>query len=186
MHLRSECGRRTVVAVTGADPWTILGLPAGASVAEARAARKRLAKRLHPDLYAGDSGEERSARSAQMILVNRALADIEARSTESAPTAEPVDGDSFTVEYLPVDAYEALFLVAYGLGDILSSDEPYRLEVYLTEPAPCFCQMTLVPEAGGSIVMVDVEAPGDGTAPPPAAAVKDVLVAGLKALTPDG
>jgi len=172
--------------VTRPDPWTVLGLPAGASLAQARAARRRLAKRLHPDLYSGDSREERAARSAQMIMVNRALADISAAPSaiERAPTAEPVDSDSFAVECLPVEAYEALFLVAYGLGDILSSDEPYRLELYLTEPAPCFCLLTLAPEAGGSLVMLDVEPPGDATAGPPPAAVRDLLVAELNRLAP--
>ena len=112
-----------------------------------------------------------------MILVNRALADIEAARPED-------DGDTFAMACLPVEAFEALFLVAYGLGDILSSDEPYRLELFLPEPAPCFCRLTLAPEAGGSMVMVDVDPPSDGVAPPPVAAVTAVLVAELNRLVP--
>ena len=68
---------------------------------------------------------------------------------------EPGDPDSFSVEMLPVEAFEALFVAAYGLGDILVADEPYLLELYLGEPA-CFCRLTLVPEAGGSLVTVEV------------------------------
>jgi hypothetical protein len=86
------------------------------------------------------------------------------------------------VELLPVEAFEALFLAAYGLGDILVTDEPYLLELYLTEPAPCFCRLTLVPEAGGSIVTVDVGPAAESGEAPTASAVVEVLVAELNAL----
>jgi hypothetical protein len=92
-----------------------------------------------------------------------------------------LDDESFTVAALPVEAFEALFLVAYGLGDILVADEPYVLEVYLPEPAPCFCRLELVPEAGGSIVTLDITA-AEGAAPPPVAAVRDTFIAELNRL----
>jgi hypothetical protein len=65
-----------------------------------------------------------------------------------------------------------------GLGDVLSTDEPYGLDGYLTEPAACFCRFDLVPEAGGTIVTVTVE-PAEGVAPPSASSVVDVVVATL-------
>jgi len=181
--------------VPSPDPWVVLGLAPGASLEEARAARRRLAKELHPDLH-GD--QERAGR---MTLVNQALTQIEAgwsappelaaaeaRETTPPGTAEggaarvfPADSDSFSLDWLPAEAFEALFLAAYGLGDILVADEPYLLEVYLAEPA-CFCRLTLAPEAGGSLVTVDVSPPADALAAPETAIVIGVLVAELNAL----
>jgi hypothetical protein len=150
---------------TPLDPWATLGLAPGASVAEARAARRRLAKRLHPDVGAADD--------AGMVLVNRAVAEVEAR--QGSPSG---DDDSFSVDALPVEAFEALFLVAYGLGEILVADEPYTLELYLPEPLSCFCTLSLAPEAGGSIVTIDLSAAEGGEAPA-VGVVRDVLVAEL-------
>src|ERR1700736_1427836 len=97
------------------DPWAVLGLAPGASVAEARAARRRLAKRFHPDVGTSNAGD--------MVLVNQAVAEVEAR--HGSPTT---NDDTFSIAALPVEAFEALFLVAYGLGEILVADEPYALE----------------------------------------------------------
>ena len=125
--------------------------------------------------------------------MNQALAEIEALVASQALAAEvpvsvavahhsgPADPDSFSVSWLPVDAFEALFLAAYGLGDILSADEPYLLELYLNQP-PCFCRLSLVPEAGASLIFVEVSPAADAVAAPQPAAVIDILVAELNAL----
>jgi hypothetical protein len=189
--------------VTVNDPWAILGLVPGSSLAEARAARRRLAKALHPDLHAGRPVAESAALAARMTEVNLALAAIELGGPSTAPArpaparpaaaaankADPATqpdstprDDTFSVDRLPAEAFEALFLAAYALGDILVADEPYLLELYLLEPAPCFCRVTLVPEAGGSIVTVDVSPARDGGTAPETAAVVDVLIAELNAL----
>ncbi len=168
------------------DPWSVLGVPPGSSLAEARAARRRLAKQVHPDLHGGQAD-----LSARMALVNQALAQIEAQSANSArrePSATvaahpsgPTDPVSFSVDFLPAEAFEALFLAAYGLGDILVADEPYLLELYLSEP-PCFCRLTLVPEAGASLVTVEV-APAAGSLPgPEPSEVIDILVSEFNSL----
>ena len=160
------------------DPWAVLGLDPGSSMEEARAARRRLAKLLHPDLHG-------SERDAQMSLVNQALAAIEAAGPPPpvpAASAAADDDTSFSIACLPAEAFEALFLAAYGLGDILVADEPYLLEVYLWEPVPCFCRLALVPEAGGSIVTVDISPAADGLNVPEPGAVIGVLIAELKAL----
>lgn len=181
------------------DPWAVLGLAPGSSLDEARAARRRLAKRLHPDLHGDGPAEEAASLSARMTLVNQALDAIEggwiaspvlspARpegaegpAADAAIFPNPVFDDTFSVDWLPAEAFEALFLAAYGLGDILVADEPYLLELYLLEPSPCFCRLALVPEAGGSIVTVDVTAADGGHAPTPAAVI-EVLVTELNAL----
>ncbi len=137
-----------------------------------------------------------------MTLVNRALAEIETMgwtgsavpagesaeappgppATQRAHATGPADPDTFSVEFLPVEAFEMLFLAAYGLGDILVGDEPYLLEVYLPEPSPYFCRLTLVPEAGGSLVTVEVSPGGEALDAPEPATVIEILVAELNAL----
>lgn len=173
------------------DPWATLGLAPGASVAEARAARRRLAKQFHPDVSAPSTG-------SAMAEINRAVAAVEAAQAAPCegveagpdpsvggpgPKAEALEDDSFGVAALPVDAFEALFLAAYGLGEILVADEPYTLELYLDEPVECFCTLSLAPEAGGSIVSIDLVA-AEGSAPPPVVAVRDLLIAELSTIAP--
>jgi hypothetical protein len=185
--------------MTATDPWLVLGLAPGSSLVQARVARRRLAKQLHPDLHTAEAGDEQARRAAHMTAVNRAFAEIEAilkghspeaaaapnpgwtRGRRSAQRSGPADPDSFSVACLPVEAFEALFLAAYALGDILVADEPYLLELYLVEPA-CFCRLTLAPEAGGSLVAVEVSPAGDGGKIPAPGAVIEVLVAELNAL----
>lgn len=203
------------------DPWQVLGLRRDATLAEARAARRRLAKQLHPDLHGASSAAEQAALAVRMTVVNGALAQIEAaagvaepagpevpgavpteagesrhRDATRVPETSPpenagrpeavtggfVDAESFSVERLPAEAFEALFVAAYGLGDILTADEPYLLELFLTEPVPCFCQLHLAPEAGGSLVTVDVSPAADSVPAPDVGAVIEVLVAELNAL----
>ena len=69
------------------------------------------------------------------------------------------DAPSFTVDALPVEAFEALLVVAAWIGEVLDDDPPYVLECHLHEPAPCWCRLDLVPDAGGSTVSITVAAP---------------------------
>lgn len=168
------------------DPWAVLGLAPGSSASAARTARRRLAKQLHPDVLGGLSTAEAAELAERMTRVNEAVTQIERaggppRSTAPATTPPPGD-DSFSIDWLPVDAFEALLLAAYGLGDILVADEPYLLELFLQEPSPCFCRLALVPDAGGSIVTVDISSAIDGNIAPAPAEVIEVIVAELNAL----
>jgi hypothetical protein len=171
------------------DPWATLGLAPGASAAEARAARRRLAKQFHPDVDARSTG-------AAMAEINRAVAAVEAAQAAAGegveagpdspaggpgPEVEALEDDSFGVAALPVDAFEAVFLAAYGLGEILVADEPYTLELYLAEPVACFCTLSLAPEAGGTIVSIDLAA-AEGSAPPPVVAVRNLIIAELSTI----
>jgi curved DNA-binding protein CbpA len=54
----------------GRDPYDILELPAGASEAEVRAARKRLLRRYHPDLPAGDLRRTQMITAAADLLLD--------------------------------------------------------------------------------------------------------------------
>jgi hypothetical protein len=62
------------------------------------------------------------------------------------------DVASFTIEALPVEAFEALLVVASWLGEVIDDDPPYRLDVWLGEPFGCWCRLDLVPDAGASTV----------------------------------
>jgi hypothetical protein len=164
------------------DPFARLGVERGASVGDLRQARRRLAKQLHPDLGDGRSGEA-------MAEVNRAfdLAVAEPPRPEPGkgsppPETETATATTFSVDVLPVDACEILIVVCRILGEVLAVDEPYRIEAYLDAPQPCFCSLDLVPEAGGTIVSVDVEA-ADSTGCPDPEQVRDVLVDEIIELT---
>jgi curved DNA-binding protein CbpA len=80
----------------GRDPYEILELPSGASEAEVRAARKRLLRRYHPDLPAGDLRRTQMITAAADLLLDPLrrigyydLRDEESRHTVFAATEPP-------------------------------------------------------------------------------------------------
>lgn len=79
-------------------------------------------------------------------------------SRQPAPRRRHVEQDvpSFTIDALPVEAFEALLIVATWIGEVLDDDPPYVLECHLHEPVPCWCRLDLVPDAGGSTVSLTV------------------------------
>jgi hypothetical protein len=190
------------------DAYRILGLEPDSPWPEVRAAHRRLAKELHPDLAGGDS--------ARMTAVNLAFAALVAARSMSAPpeedevaergqaergqaereqgghgdqvrmagTGTAEDPVTFAVDILPVEAFEALLIVSSFLGDPWVIDEPYELTVLLDPPLACRCHLTLVPEAGGTIVTVEVDPRRRHEAgPTPApAAVAAALIAELERL----
>jgi DnaJ domain len=176
------------VPVAALDPFAVLGVAPTATLAEVRAARRRLAMELHPD---------RGGDAVRMQEVNRAFDQVvrtllgRTAPPPPAPTPRPsaappprptrpsaprvgpwiqYDEPSFTIDVLPVDAFHALATAAEGLGDVRAEDPPYVLEVVLAEPWACWCRLELLPEAGGTTVMLVVA--GLGRRRPPA--IEDV------------
>lgn len=91
------------------------------------------------------------------------------------------DHPSFTIDALPVEAFEALMIVACWIGKILDDEPPYRLDVHLYEPAECWCRLDLVPDAGASTVSITVASADEGTVPD-VEEVRDVWVDQLNRL----
>ena len=160
------------------DPFAVLGLSRDATLAEVRTARRRLAAEFHPD-HGGDALRMGEINVAFDIVVAQ-LAD---RREPSPPRFRGVqhDAPSFTIDALPVEAFEALLVVTSWIGEVLVDDPPYILEVHLTDPGPCWCRLDLVPDAGGSTVTLTVAPVGEDTAPD-VESVRDVWVANLNRL----
>ncbi len=149
------------------DPFGELGLPGDASAEEVRAARRLLAKQLHPDT-GGDSAEMQRVNAAAAEALRR-LHDTGADTAGDAdpgpgPQADPgsrpapdwagvgFDVPSFTVEALPVDTFHALLLAAAQLGTVIDDDPPYRLDVEMAGPPHTWCRLEIAPDAGASTV----------------------------------
>ena len=177
----------------GDDPFARLGLARGATLDDVRAARRRLAKQVHPD-HGGDAAAMRALNATFDAAVKAVLARAErppaepprqaaAASTAPAPRGRhrrvEHDAPSFTIDVLPVDAFEALLVVTAWHGEVLVDDPPYLLEVHLQDPSPCWCRLELLPDAGGTIVNLTVLGTDAG---PTAEEVRDLWVASLNAL----
>ncbi len=160
-----------------ADPFAVLGVSPNATLDEVRAARRKLAAQFHPD-HGGDP-----ARMGEINVAFDAVVAQLALRPRPTPGFRGVqhDAPSFTIDTLPVEAFDALLVVTSWMGEVLVDDPPYVLEVHLIEPGPCWCRLDLVPDAGSSTVTLTV-ASIDGTPAPDVELVRDVWVANLNRL----
>lgn len=177
------------------EPYAVLGVSSDATMAELTAARRRLAMTLHPDV-GGDAAAMQALNHAYDDAVRRLSLP---RAVPSPPPEPPTpqdapptqqrrhfhgvqhDSPSFTIDVLPVEAFEALLIVTTWMGEVLVDDPPYLLEVFLHDPAPCWCRLDLVPDAGGTTVSLTV-AGVDGAPTPDPESVRDEWVANLNRL----
>lgn len=189
------------------DPFEVLGIDRSASVAEIAAARRRLAFDAHPD-RGGDGSWMTALNAAHDAAVAHATGVRPLPAREAPPAASSRqaastsprqagssrreagdrggwwvehDSPSFTIDALPVEAFEALVVVASWIGEVINDDPPYVLDVHLAEPGECWCRLELVPDAGSSTVSISVAAGADGDRPT-AEEVRDTWVAQLNAL----
>ena len=154
-----------------------------ATLDEVHAARRRLAKRAPSRSRrrrGGDAGDQRRLRRRVALTALSRPAPTPHRST-STPAADDAavrrgttgpsapgraaDTPSFTIDALPVEAFEALLVVAVWIGEVLDDDPPYVLESHLVEPFACWCRLDLVPDAGASTVSLDGRDVGDDLLP---------------------
>jgi hypothetical protein len=200
-----EVARRRRHATSGGapvDPFTVLGLPPGSTVEDVENARRTLAKSSHPDV--GGSVRQMqvinaAADEAARIATSRGSSPVGQRPPSPAPTPPApssgsasgpafhwrVDHPSFTVEALPAESFEALLVVASWLGETIDDDPPYRLDVELAEPVPCWCRLELLPDAGATTVGLTVGSERGVTAGD-VDVVRDAWIAALNALDWEG
>jgi hypothetical protein len=181
------------------DPYDVLGVDPGATEDELRVGRRRLAMALHPD-RAGGSAAATAAMQRLNQAFDAAVTRLGAPAEDAPPAAPPPTSDvrppvprpggrlahdvaSFTIEALPVDAFEAVLVVASWLGEVIDDDPPYRLDVLLGEPFECWCRLDLVPDAGASTVALTLGSI-DGRPVPDLDTVRDTWVAQLNTLGP--
>lgn len=185
------------------DPFAVLGLTPDADEAAVRAARRRLAQTLHPDREGGTTDAMRRVNAAFDAALARiasrgsahpspggtSAAQASARSPAAATPPPPprwrgrVEHDvaSFTIEALPVEAFEALLVVSTWLGEVVDDEPPYQLDVVLADPYDCWCRLDLVPDAGASTVALTL-ASIDGRPVTDLDLVRDAWVAALNTL----
>ena len=182
-----------------ASPFELLGLPESADRSAVLAARRRLAKSVHPD-HGGDPSRMQRVNDATTAALDaierRAMPSLPGREERPSPTPAPAgrpsgaprpasgrvvdDIPSFVVEALPVVAFDVLETVAPLLGTIADSEPPYLLDVELEGPLRCLCRLELLPEAGStSVGMVLVGL--DGGPPPETDVVRDAWIAAINA-----
>ncbi|CAN5812640.1 hypothetical protein BH18ACT2_BH18ACT2_09520 [soil metagenome] len=178
------------------DPFAVLGVDRDADEVALRAARRRLAKELHPDRQGGDATRMQRLNAAfddALELVQRRQdpampAPADPPPSEPAPPRQPGrmahDVASFTIEALPAEAFEALLIVATWLGEVLVDEPPYQLDVELGAPYSCWCRLDLVPDAGASTVALTLVATDVTSRPdlPDLDTVRDAWVTALNQL----
>jgi hypothetical protein len=145
--------------------YQLLGVTRSSTVSEIVAARRVLAREFHPD-RGGDPqhmalinlafdaiiaslGEESFEQTTSTTTTQGSQVDI---ATSDSGSRFSVDRPSFTINALPVVAYEVLLLAARVLGDISSDEPPYLLEVQLEDPPMTWCRLEIVPDAGSSTI----------------------------------
>ena len=117
-----------------------------------------------------------------MAEINLAIEELAAmKPVAPAPPKPQLDECGFSIDVLPVEAFDLVYMAAASLGDPWVIDEPYQLVARLDEPLVCRAHIDLVPEAGGSIVTFRIE-PLRGFDPPPVRRVTSAFVAELQRL----
>jgi hypothetical protein len=175
------------------DPFELLGIDPTSTADDVHRARRRLAKRAHPD-HGGDAAGMQAinaAADAALTALSRPAppVDGEAVADDSLPEDAQstgrrrvaTDNPSFTVEALPVETFEALLVVANWLGEVLVEDPPYVLESHLVEPFDCWCRLDILPDAGASTVSIAIATFGPDMLPD-VDVVRDAWVANLNQL----
>lgn len=69
----------TPAGVVSTDPYEVLGLFPGASLEQVKKAHRKLAKKYHPDRFAGSPEAEARQAAERMVRVNAAYAEVLSR-----------------------------------------------------------------------------------------------------------
>lgn len=186
------------------DPFAVLGVAPDVTTQAARQAWREKARILHPDVGGSDAAMRELNEALRLVL-----AAVIARS-DTQPTGDTRfasaslstdekkrdasrqrkmvhwartsrDVSSFTIDCLPVEAFEALLIASSWHGEISVDDAPYLLETVMRDPYQCWIRFDIVPEAGASMVSITVATPS-GVEPVSSEDVRDVFVDSLNQL----
>jgi hypothetical protein len=184
------------------DARRLLGLGDDATADDVRAARRRLAKELHPDVAGGDADAMRRLNDAAAVVLAELGGSSAGGGAAGTDTAAPTfrnrwqgrpsggfrqhvkvpvahDVASFVIEALPAEAFEALLVVSSWVGEVISDEPPYQLDVLMTDPIRCWCRLDLVPDAGSSTVGITIARLPDEPDLPDIDDVRDLWVQSL-------
>lgn len=120
---------------------------------EIEAGHRALMKTAHPDVGGSHTAFLEATRAMQILLRKE---QFHKPSTDSFFDGSKSDHPSFSIDVLPVEAYEYIYLAANVLGQVADEEPPYSLQVLLNEPMHCWCFISVVPEAGGSMVSISI------------------------------
>lgn len=186
------------------NPFAVLGVAHTVTAEEARAVWREKARTLHPDVGGSDAAMQELNEALRLVLLaletksevtdsrtttssdsdqradtSRRSQDFHRPRTHWARTSRDVS--SFTIDCLPVEAFEALLIASSWHGDVAVDDAPYVLETVMRDPFHCWIRFDIVPEAGASMVSITVATP-KGSPPVASEDVRDVFVDSLNQL----
>ena len=125
-------GRGVVGSGEAEDPFEVLGLTRPSSPDAVVDARRRLSKDAHPDVGGSITRMQRINAAADAALRILATPSRPSRRDRSAaPNRSRTGGSarhdhpSFTIEALPVEAFEGLLVVASWMGEVIDDEPPY-------------------------------------------------------------
>lgn len=138
------------------DAMRLLGLDGNFCADDLRRARRRALIVHHPD-HGGSREALADVERAYDLLGKQTSVAPPATRGSSTRVRRGTDRPSFTVDVLPVDAFEILLLAAAELADVCDDDPPYRLEVRMSDPVDTWITFEVVPDAGSSTVSITVD-----------------------------
>lgn len=165
------------------NPFEILGVAPGSDEATIRRAWKVKARLAHPDVGGSVEAMQRLNEALDLALEGSASPRASSSDSQQRNIAGRIarDAPSFTVSVLPVEAFEALLVVAQWMGDIVLDEPPYALELYIRSANPYWVRLDIVPEAGSSTVSITLGSVENGLIPS-VESVRDSFVTALNSL----
>jgi hypothetical protein len=151
-----------------ASAFEILGVPSTATESEIRAAWKSLALVAHPDHGGSHSQMVRLNQALEQALKSQSVQFEDSRPSRRSRITRSFaarDVSSFTINSLPVDAFETLVIAAAHCGQITEDDPPYLIEFTLSDMSlhgtrNLLCRCELMPEAGATTVHLALSVAG--------------------------
>jgi hypothetical protein len=164
------------------DPFVTLGISADSSVDVIKDAWREKARVCHPDVGGTHEAMQQLNEALRLALLEvtstaKSTSDVTAQSGMSSSGKRTSSGDkissdvktvdthrlsrdvsSFTIDCLPVEAFEALLIASSWHGDVAIDESPYVLEMVVRDPFACWVRFDIVPEAGASMVSITVSA----------------------------